>query len=131
MPDDRDFLPSQPGLPPVAPSGMVVLFGLHVRDPIERATKFRPVEKSGARFDKLAARHAIREKNRYELIHRDMVLLGQLGGLVVEVFSQGDTLIHLPLPSILLRNSRGVITGMPNRSAPAKCLTLYVTIAFA
>src|SRR5207245_270617 len=58
------FLPSQPGLPPVAPSGMVVLFGLHVRDPIERATKFRPVEKSGARFDKLAARHAIREKNR-------------------------------------------------------------------
>jgi len=54
-----------------------------------------------------------------------------LSGLVVQILGYCDALAHVPSSSIVLKNSRGVVTRMPNRSAPAKCLILCVTMASA
>jgi hypothetical protein len=77
-------------------SEALVILAFHVRDPIQSAIEILRVEKLGTRSYKLAARDAIREKNRHELLNREVVRCGELGGLVIRIFSQGYTLAHLP-----------------------------------
>jgi hypothetical protein len=45
-----------------------------------------------------------------------LVFRRQFSGLVVQVFGNGDVFAHIPSPFIVSKNSRGVITWIPNLS---------------
>lgn len=112
-------------------SKAIVLIGFHIGYQIESPVKIRSAEKPGTRVDELATRYPIRKENRYKLIYRYVIPCCEFGGFGIKIFGDSDTSRHILSSSIVPRNSRGVTTAIPKRSAPAKCLTLWVTMALA
>src|ERR1017187_8773315 len=117
----------------VLAAGLLAIIGFrfHVGDFAQGALKLLPAEKPSSRLDWLAVSESASEKGRHKLLHRDVVSRGQFGGPVVQILGNGDALAHIPSPLIVLKNSPGVITRIPNLSTRGKCLVLWVTIASA
>jgi hypothetical protein len=88
----------------------ILVVGFYVRDFFQCSLELFPIEESGAGLDVVAAGKPICEHCGHELFHGDMVPGCKLSGALVQILGYCDTLAHIPSPSILRKNSRGVST---------------------